>query len=157
MIKVHVVCVGKVKEKYFADAISEYKKRLSRFCECDIIEIREENFVAEPTDAEIEKIKNLEGAEIEKRLRGKVVATCIEGEKFTSARLAKQIKQCVDLGEEITFVIGGSYGLSDGVKSKAKIKMSFSDMTFPHTLFRVMLTEQIYRAFMINANSDYHK
>lgn len=157
MIKVNIVAVGKVKEKYFADGISEYSKRLSKFCDFKITEIQEENFRS-VDDAIVSVIKEKEAEKILPHLKGKIVAMAIEGKKFSSEKLAKTIKEVCDLGGGvITFVIGGSYGLSDAVKNKADILMSFSDMTFPHTLFRLMLTEQIYRAFTINSNSPYHK
>ena len=157
MIKVNIVAVGKVKEKYFLEGILEYKKRLSKYCEINIVEIAEENFTK--TDcAIIESIKEREGEKILPHLKGYVFAMAIEGDKLSSERLASKIKSLSDSGEGvITFVIGGSYGLSDKVKEKAKTLLSFSDMTFPHTLFRLMLTEQIYRAFSINAGSAYHK
>ncbi|MBR2498128.1 MAG: 23S rRNA (pseudouridine(1915)-N(3))-methyltransferase RlmH [Clostridia bacterium] len=156
-MKVNIVAVGKVKEKYFADGISEYSKRLSKFCDFKITEIQEENFKS-VDDAIVSVIKEKEAEKILPHLKGKIVAMAIEGKKFSSEKLAKTIKEVCDLGGGvITFVIGGSYGLSDAVKNKADILMSFSDMTFPHTLFRLMLTEQIYRAFTINSNSPYHK
>ena len=156
MIKVNIVAVGKVKEKYFADGISEYSKRLSRFCEFKIIELPEENYKV-ATDALIENIKEKEGEKILSNLKGYVVAMAIEGKKLSSEKLAGLIKSVADTSGVITFVIGGSYGLSNAVKNKADQLISFSDMTFPHTLFRLMLTEQIYRAFSINSGSAYHK
>lgn len=157
MIKVKIVAVGKVKEKYFLDAILEYKKRLTRFCDISIIEVKEENFTKEPSDSEIEEILRREGASILKELKGFTVAMAIEGKKCSSKGLATLIKNQVDKGQEITFVIGGSYGMSEEVKKSANMLLSFSDATFPHTLFRVMLIEQIYRAFSINADARYHK
>ncbi len=157
MIKINVVAVGKVKEKYFQEAINEYSKRLSRFCEFRIIEVKEENFNSVPSESDKQKILTKEGEEILSKAKGKIIALCIEGEKVSSQGLSKIISKSIDLGEELTFVIGGSYGLLEKVKSQSKAKISFSDMTFPHTLFRVMLVEQIYRAFMINAGSEYHK
>ncbi len=157
MIKVNVVAVGKVKEKYFADGISEYAKRLSKFCDFKIIEIQEENYKS-VDDSLISVIKDKEAEKILPHLKGKIVAMAIEGKKYSSEKLAKTLKEVCDLGGGvITFVIGGSYGLSDLVKNKADLLVSFSDMTFPHTLFRLMLTEQIYRAFSINSKSPYHK
>ena len=157
MIKVNVVAVGKVKEKYFADGINEYAKRLSRYCEFKIVEIAEENY-QKADDALISVIKEKEGERILPHLKGHVFSMAIEGKKTSSENLAKTIKDLSDKGQGvITFVIGGSYGLSDSVKKKADQLLSFSDMTFPHTLFRLMLTEQIYRAFSINGGSAYHK
>ena len=157
MIKVNVVAVGKVKEKYFSLGIEEYKKRLGKYCEFSIIEIQEENY-SKVDEKLIDVIKQKEGEKILSAVRGKVFAMAIEGEKVSSEKLAKRIKTLIDGGEGvITFVIGGSYGLSDAVKNRADGLLSFSDMTFPHTLFRLMLTEQLYRAFSINAGSAYHK
>ncbi len=157
MIKVNVVAVGKVKEKYFSLGIEEYKKRLAKYCDFSIIEIAEENYNKVDENL-IQTIKNKEGEKILANLKGKVFAMAIEGEKLSSEKLAKKIKTLTDNGEGvITFVIGGSYGLSKAVKDKADYLLSFSDMTFPHTLFRLMLTEQLYRAFSINAGSAYHK
>lgn len=157
MIKVNVVAVGKVKEKYFADGINEYSKRLSKYCEFNIVEIAEENFL-KVDDGKIKIIKEKESERILPHLKGYVFAMAIEGKKFSSENFAKTIKNLTDNGEGVlTFVIGGSYGLSEEVKKKSHTLLSFSDMTFPHTLFRLMLTEQLYRAFSINGGSAYHK
>ena len=157
MIKVNVVAVGKVKEKYFADGINEYSKRLSKYCEFNIVEIAEENFL-KVDDGKIKIIKEKESERILPHLNGYVFAMAIEGKKFSSENFAKTIKNLTDNGEGVlTFVIGGSYGLSEEVKKKSHTLLSFSDMTFPHTLFRLMLTEQLYRAFSINGGSAYHK
>ncbi len=156
MIKVNVIAVGKVKEEYFSKAILEYQKRLSKFCSFNLIEVKEENVGGESFN-EIEKALSLEANEILKRCRGEVFASCIEGELISSQDLAKIVKSAVDNGEELTFVIGSSHGLSGEVKKRAKKKISFSKMTFPHTMFRVMLVEQIYRAFSIIHGAPYHK
>ena len=157
MVKVNVVAVGKVKEKYFSDGINEYKKRISKYADFNIIEVAEENF-SKVDDALISVIKEREAERILPHLKGTIKALAIEGKKYSSQDFAKEIKRLVDCGEGvITFVIGGSYGLSDKIKQKVQGLISFSDLTFPHTLFRLMLTEQIYRAFSINAGSGYHK
>ena len=157
MIKINIVAVGKVKENYFADGIKEYAKRLSKFCEFTIKEVVEENFT-KVDDSLASVIKEREADRILPNLKGYVLAMAIEGKKYSSEKLASTLKRLTDNGTGvITFVIGGSYGLSDRVKNRADELVSFSDMTFPHTLFRLMLTEQIYRAFSINANSPYHK
>ena len=157
MVKVNIVAVGKVKEKYFADGINEYAKRLSKYCEFSIIEIPEENY-NKVDDSLIENIKEREAEKILPKLKGYVFAMAIEGKKFSSEKFASTIKRLTDSGNGIiTLVIGGSYGLSNAVKQKANALISFSDMTYPHTLFRLMLTEQLYRAFSINAGSAYHK
>ena len=157
MIRINIVAVGKVKEKYFLSAIEEYSKRLSRFCKLEIIEVKEENFVAEPNASQIEIIKEKEGDNIIKKLSGRVILTAIGGKKYTSQSFSQKVMSFVNAGSEITFVIGGSYGVSEAVKQKANEKISMSKMTFPHRLFRVMLLEQIYRAFTINNNIAYHK
>lgn len=157
MIKINLVAVGKVKEKYFSDGIDEYAKRLSRFCDFKITEISEENY-QKIDDSLILQIKEKEWEKIIPHLKGFVVAMAIEGKKYSSEGFANLIKSLSDKGQGvITFVIGGSYGLSDAVKSRANALISFSDMTFPHTMFRLMLTEQIYRAFSIMGKSAYHK
>lgn len=145
MQKINVVCVGKIKEEFYRSAVAEYCKRLSRFAKVEIVEIAEG--------------KNLEteAAGILKAAKGFKFALCIEGEKLSSENLAIKIKKLCDKGDEISFIIGSSYGLADKVKQDADLKLSFSDMTFPHQLMRVVLMEQIYRAFMINSGSEYHK
>ncbi len=156
MIKVNVVCAGKVKEKYFADGIAEYAKRLSRYCEFKIIEVEEENF-KKAEEGEINIIKEREGERILPHLKGYVFVSAIEGKKLSSKAFSEKLKKAADERGTVTFVIGGSYGLSDEVKKRANELISFSDMTFPHTLFRLMLVEQIYRAFSISAGTAYHK
>ena len=156
MIKVNVVAVGKVKEKYFSDGIAEYAKRLSRFCEFKIIEVEEENF-KKAESGDISVIKEREGERILPHLKGRVFAMAIEGKRRSSEEFARLIQTTADSVGVMTFVVGGSYGLSEAVKSRADGLLSFSEMTFPHTLFRLMLTEQIYRAFTILGGSAYHK
>jgi 23S rRNA (pseudouridine1915-N3)-methyltransferase len=145
MQKINIVCVGKIKEKFFRDGVDEYLKRLSRFAKVEVKELPEGKNLEE------------EGENILRQSKGKIVALCVEGEKYSSEKLANCIKGFTDRGEESTFIIGSSYGLSNSVKSKADIKLSFSDMTFPHQLMRVILLEQLYRAFMINGGGEYHK
>lgn len=157
MIKINIVAVGRVKEKYFSDGIAEYVKRLSKYAEVSIIEIEEENYkkVDEKT---IETIKLKEAERMLPYIKGYVIALAVEGVKMSSECFSKKIKNLIDMGNGvITFVIGGSYGLDAKIKNMAKEKISFSDMTFPHTMFRLMLTEQIYRAFTIINGSSYHK
>ena len=157
MIKIRLIAVGKVKEKYFSEAILEYSKRLNGYCEFSLVEVKEENF-KNPSQADIKKILTVEGERIEKAIKGYSIALAIEGKKISSDELAKKIKNLTDRGEgEICFIIGGSYGIEERVKNLCKERISFSDMTFPHTLMRVMTTEQLYRAFAINAGSEYHK
>ncbi|MBR2376175.1 MAG: 23S rRNA (pseudouridine(1915)-N(3))-methyltransferase RlmH [Clostridia bacterium] len=157
MLKVKIVAVGKIKEKYFIDAINEYAKRLSRYVNFSIVEVKEENFVIEPNDSEKAEILRREGANIKKELSGYIVAMCIEGKKLSSVDLANTLDKIKNSNSEITFIIGGSYGIDESVKKLANLKLSISDMTFPHTLCRVLLVEQIYRAFSIINDGKYHK
>lgn len=145
MNKINIVCVGKIKEQFYRSAVEEYLKRLSRFAKVEIKEIAEGR---NPDD---------EAEAILKASKGKIIALCIEGEKYSSEGLAGYVRGLIDRGEEATFVIGSSFGLAAEVKAKAHLKLSFSDMTFPHQLMRVILCEQIYRAFMIISGSEYHK
>lgn len=157
MLKVKIVAVGKIKEKYFINAINEYAKRLSRYANFSIVEVKEENFVMEPNDSEKAEILRREGANIKKELSGYIVAMCIEGKKLSSVDLANTLDKIKNSNSEITFIIGGSYGIDESVKKLANLKLSISDMTFPHTLCRVLLIEQIYRAFSIINDGKYHK
>ncbi len=157
MIKVKIVAVGKVKEKYFSQAIDEYEKRLSRFCNFSIKEVKEENF-EKVNPSVILEIKKIEGERIKKELEGFVFVMAIEGKQLSSEELSQKIVNLKNAGTStITFVIGGSYGVCDSIKNLAKEKISFSRMTFPHTLFRLLLTEQLYRAFTIENGVSYHK
>ncbi len=145
MQKIYFVVVGKIKESFYRDAVAEYVKRLSRFAKVEIKEL------SEGADPEAEK------GDILRACKGYVIALAVEGEKLSSERLAKKLQKLTDEGKDITFVIGSSCGLADEVKARADCRLSFSDMTFPHQLMRVILAEQVYRAFMINAGSTYHK
>ncbi len=152
-MKVNIVCVGKIKEKFFTDAIEEYKKRLSRFCNLKIIEVDEASKIEN-----IEKKSQTEGGLLLNACSGFIVALDGAGKLVSSEELAEQIKKLEISGtSEISFVIGGSNGLSDEVKQKAGLVASFGKITFPHQLFRVVLIEQIYRAFSIIAGMPYHK
>lgn len=151
MIK--IVCVGKIKEKYFKDAINEYIKRIGKYTKLEIIEINDLDRL------NIADILKKEGEAILKYIKDRdyVVTLEIEGIKMNSIELASKIDNMLFKNSNITFVIGGSYGLSDEVKNRSNFKLSFSDFTFPHQLFRVILLEQIYRSFKINNNESYHK
>ena len=160
MLKVSVVCVGKLKEKYLKDAAAEYSKRLQAFCKFDIVEVDEEKISESPNNSQIENTLNAEGKRILSKIdkSSKVVAMCIEGKQKSSAAFAEYFgNSAVNGVSSIAFVIGGSWGLSDEVKKRADLKLSMSEMTFPHQLARVMLCEQIYRAFCINSGTKYHK
>lgn len=156
MVKINLVAVGKVKEKYFQDAFNEYSKRLSRFCEFKLIEVKEENF-DKVDQGLIDIIKDREAKRILPHLTGCVLAFAIEGENFDSESFSKTLKKLSDLKGSITLVIGGSYGLAKEIKDKSDKLISFSNMTFPHTLFRVIAVEQLYRAFCIINGVSYHK
>ena len=145
MVKVNMVCVGKLKEGYWRDAVAEYAKRLSRFCRLEICELPEKRSLEEEAEG------------ILPRLRGFVVVLAVEGKALSSEALAAKMKALSSAGAEVTFVIGSSCGLDARVKERADLLLSFSQMTFPHQLMRVILLEQIYRAYMINAGSEYHK
>lgn len=157
-MKINILAVGKIKEQYLKDAILEYTKRLSKFCTLNIIEINECMAVVE-NDANIKKSINEEGKAILSKIKNEyVVALDIDGKALSTIELKQKFDDIVIGGNsEITFIIGGSYGLSDDVKSKANLRLSFSKMTFPHQLFRVILLEQIYRVFKISNNEPYHK
>lgn len=144
MVKARLVCVGKLKESYLKEAAAEYCKRLSRFCKLEICELPERATLAQ------------EAEEIVKHLRGRTFVLAVEGKQRTSEEFAAEIKSVCDSGAEMTFVIGSSCGLHESVKADARL-VSFSKMTFPHQMMRVILLEQIYRAFMINAGAEYHK
>ncbi|WP_026644532.1 23S rRNA (pseudouridine(1915)-N(3))-methyltransferase RlmH [Bifidobacterium sp. AGR2158] len=159
-MNIDIVCVGKVKERYLRDAIDEYRKRLSRFAKIDIVEVADEKTPEHASDALNEQIKEKEGERILKHLKGDafVVALAIEGGQLTSEQLATRIAQWGLHGvSRLQFVIGGSLGLDPRVLTRADMLLSFSKMTFPHQLMRVILLEQIYRAFKINAHEPYHK
>lgn len=145
MQKINFVVVGKIKESFYRDAVAEYQKRLSRFAKVEIKELAEG---ANPS---------AEASDILRAVKGYVIALAVEGKKLSSESLAEKIQSLADAGKEITFVIGSSCGLAKEVKEKADFLLSFSDMTFPHQLMRVILAEQVYRAFMINAGATYHK
>ena len=158
-MKITIACVGKIKEKYFTDAINEYAKRLSRYVTLNIAEVPDEKAPENMSPAQMEQVKEIEGERLNKVIKdGYVVALAINGKKMTSEGFADFISDTMVKGaSHITFVIGGSLGLSDKILKRADFKLSFSDMTFPHQLMRLVLVEQIYRAFMIQQGSPYHK
>lgn len=156
MIKVNLIAVGKVKESYFSQGVSEYEKRLKRYCEFKIVEIKEEPLKGE-SPAEIERALSAEGDNILKAAGNEFFVFAIEGRQLTSEEFADLISDGIKRGKELNFVIGSSHGLSDRVKNAAAGKISFSKMTLPHTLFRLVCSEQIYRAFSIIGGAAYHK
>ena len=156
-MKINVVVVGDLKEKYLNEACKEYLKRISRFHNISIITIDEEKLPKTLNEADISRALVKEGAKIEKYLKGTIVVLDVQGEQEDSLKFSKIIAQSAKNFDTMTFVIGGSYGLCESIKSKSHIRLSFSKMTFPHQLFRVMLLEQIYRASTITYNFMYHK
>lgn len=156
MLSVNVVCIGKIKEAFYRDAIEEYAKRLSRFCRFSVIELAEKQLTGK-NDADISIVKEDEGKRIVQAVKGYVIALDMRGEQLTSEQLSAKLSKLTDTTSTVTFVIGGSYGLSDSVLKRADYKLSFGKMTFPHQLMRVIAAEQIYRAFTIAEGSGYHK
>lgn len=160
MVTVQIICVGKLKEDYLVKACGEYIKRLGAYAKTSVIEIDEFKLPQNPSKALIEKGLETEGGQILKKIPPKsfTFALCIEGRKLDSPNFSQKINDAMLSGRSaVNFVIGSSYGLSDGVKNAADFKLSMSDMTFPHQLARVMLLEQIYRSFQIMTNGRYHK
>ena len=159
MQAVTIIAVGSLKEKYLRDAMAEYSKRLSAFYKFNVIEITPARIPESPSQNEISSALEKEGAVILSKIPkgAETVAMCIEGKQQSSEKLAQTISSNAANFGSIAFIIGGSHGLCDEVKKKSNIRLSMSEMTFPHQLARVMLTEQIYRAFMINSNNKYHK
>lgn len=151
MIK--IIVVGQLKEKYLKDAIEEYSKRLRKYTNLEIIEVKDEGLVEES------KAIKLEAEKIQKHITEKdyLITLEIEGRQFTSKEFAKKLNDILIENSNLVFLIGGSYGLAKDLKSKSRLHLSFSKMTFPHQLFRVLLLEQIYRAYKINNNESYHK
>ena len=159
MQNIRIICVGKLRESYLREAFAEYEKRLRPYCRFELIELTEERLPNEPSETLIRRALQAEGERILKAAEGsEIFALCIEGKEFTSTQFAQRIGKAAVEGEQsLSFVIGSSFGLSDEVKNSAREKISFSRMTFPHQLFRVMLAEQIYRAFSILGGGKYHK
>lgn len=160
MQKVTVLCVGKMKEKFYIDAASEYVKRLGRHCKIEIIELPEQRLSDNPAQAEIDAALAREAAMIAEKLPkgGAVIAMCIEGKLLSSEDLSQRLSRFALEGKsQLTFLIGGSVGLHPSLKEQADLRLSMSPMTFPHHLARVMLLEQIYRGYQILEGSKYHK
>ena len=159
-MKINIACVGKVKDAFYREAVAEYAKRLSRFCTLEIAEVGDEKAPETLSPAEEAQVMEREGEKLLTRiLPGEfVVCLTIDGKRFSSEQFAQTLQATIERSfPSITFVIGGSLGLSPAVTSRADLKLSISDMTLPHGLCRVVLLEQIYRAFKINAHEPYHK
>lgn len=159
MLNINIICIGKLKEKYLKDAVAEYSKRMQTLCKFSIIELNEDRISEKPSDSEIMKVICKEGESIIEKINKNsyTFSMCIEGRELSSSQLSEKIEEISFEHSTVNFIIGGSYGLSDEVKNISDFKLSMGKMTFPHQLARVMLCEQIYRAFQISKNTQYHK
>ncbi len=159
-MKITILCVGKVKEKFYRDAIDEFAKRLSRYCKLEIVEVADEKTAEQASETEIRIVKEKEGERLLKNIKDDsyVITLCIDGKQLDSEELSEKMEKLGVRGiSHIYFVIGGSLGLADAVVRRADFKLSFSKMTFPHQLMRVILLEQIYRGYRIMNKEPYHK
>lgn len=159
-MNITILAVGKIKEAFYREAVAEYQKRLSRYCRLEIVEVADEPVPERASSAQEELIKEKEAQRILNRLRDNsfVITLEIAGKKLDSEKFAKKLEDLALAGKsQLVFIIGGSLGLHTSVSARADLKLSFSDMTFPHQLMRVILTEQIYRAYRIINKSPYHK
>lgn len=159
MIKITVIALASLKEKYLRDASAEYIKRLGAYCDLKIIELDPVRLPEKPSTAEIDSALSREAELILKKIPAGdvVIPLCIEGKQLSSEEFSGVIEEKMNIGRGVTFIIGSSCGLSESIKHRADLKLSFSKMTFPHQLFRVLLLEQIYRAFKICSGGAYHK
>lgn len=160
MLSVHLICVGKLKEKFYREAVEEYAKRLKGYCKLNLVEIPEVKLSQDPSLGEIQAALDKEGDAIRAKIPqgSSIVAMCVEGKTRSSEELAQMVSAwSMNSAKHLVFVIGGSYGLHPSIKAEAWERLSMSPMTFPHHLARVMVLEQIYRAFKINEGSSYHK
>lgn len=159
-MNIDILCVGKIKEKYLSEAIAEYSKRLSRYCSLKIIEVQDEKTLDNPSEAENDKIRKAEADRLSKYIKPSAYVFCLEidGKNYSSEQFAEKIAKIgLDGKNDIQFIIGGSIGLHNSITERANEHLSFSKMTFPHQLMRVILLEQIYRSYRINNNEPYHK
>ena len=160
MLSVHLICVGKLKEKFYLEAAAEYQKRLSAYCRLTLVELPEEKLPQNPTQGQIDQALSKEAQAIRAKLppSASVIALCVEGKERSSEDFAKLLATWEhSSAKHLVFVIGGSYGLDPALKAEAWARLSMSPMTFPHHLARVMLLEQLYRAFKLQEGSSYHK
>ncbi len=159
MLKIKIISVGKIKEKAMNEIIGEFEKRLSRYSDFESVVIPDLSVKDNPSSADIEEILKKEAAEITKKLtpRSYKISLCIEGKKLSSEKLSALIENTSLTHSGIDFIIGSSHGLHNSIKQLSDYKMSMSDMTFPHNIARLMITEQIYRGFKISSNESYHK
>ena len=155
MVSITVISVGKIKEKFFTSAIEEYAKRLTRYCNLNIVEVKDE-----ATEGNKAVVLEIEATRIEEKIpeNAKVITLCVEGKQKSSEHFSKYLDNLMVTGTaKIVFIIGGSMGLHERIKERSDLRLSFSEMTFPHQLMRVVLLEQIYRAFTIIEGKTYHK
>jgi len=158
MMNINLIVTGKLKEKYLTDACNEYIKRLNGFCNLKVYELSECKLSDKPSEKEIEKCLETEAKAIMKVCRGYVIAMCIEGKQLSSEKFAQKLENAgVNGNSTVSIIIGSSFGIADSIKNMADMKLSMSEMTFPHQLARVMVLEQIYRAFQILSGGKYHK
>lgn len=160
MLNIKIICVGKLRERFYIDAFNEYARRLSTYCKFECAELNETKLGDKPSDKEIENALVRESADIEKAIPkdAYVIAMCVGAKQLKSEELAQKINSLALSGRgKICFIIGGSFGMAESVKQRADMRLGMSEMTFPHHLARVMLTEQIYRSFKIIEGSRYHK
>lgn len=159
-MKITIIAVGKIKERFYREAVAEYKKRLSRYARLSIVEVADEPCPEQASEAEMRSVKRREGERILKKLPDQAHAIClaIEGKSMDSVALSKHLSSLALSGEpHVAFLIGGSLGLDDAVRARCRSSLSFSAMTFPHQLMRVILLEQVYRSFRIMRGEPYHK
>ena len=159
-MKIQIICIGKLKEKYWTAASEEYVKRLSRYCDVQITELKEARLPDKASEAEEQQVIEEEGSSILKNIKdgSYVISLEIKGDALSSEELAQKMDRLMTGGKShVTFIIGGSLGLSGRVSDRADMKLSFSKMTFPHQMMRIILLEQIYRSFKIISNETYHK
>lgn len=159
MLHVKIICVGKLKEQAYTALCDEYRKRLSRFCRVEVVQLEEQRLPERPSGAQIAEALRREAVQIRAAIpRGAYTAAlCVEGKGMTSEAFAETLSAVTQTADKLCFLVGGSHGIDESLKREASLRLSFSAMTFPHHLFRVMLLEQIYRAFAINSGSQYHK
>lgn len=159
-MNIYIIAVGKIKDKYIQEGIKEFSKRLSRYCNLKIIEVEDEKAPENLSDRDMEAVKKKEGEKILSKIpqNSSIISLEIQGKQISSEELSEKMEELMVNGmNDITFIVGGSLGLSDEVRSKSNFKLSFSKMTFPHQLMRLILLEQIYRAWKIMKNEPYHK
>ena len=158
MLNINIVCVGKIKEQYLKDAINEYSKRLAKYCNLNIIELQDEKLPNKLYESLLNEVKEKEANKIIENIKKEsyIIALDLKGKEYTSEEFSKKIESITNINSSITFIIGGTLGLTDRIREMANEKICFSKMTFPHQLIRVFLLEQIYRGFKISKNETYH-